>query len=201
VNDPVPELLRLLGQPVVLIGWPKGSKGTKKPWKHLTPANMTPEYLAKLPDGNIGVALGEKSSGLCAIDLDDDSLVDPFLDLNPHLVATLQTHGARGRVFWLRFRGDYPTRSTKLKTQSGEALGEFRSNGNQSIIWGRHPSGIDYSFIVRQPVLEITFDSINWPKEIANPPKIDGDSDALNTACCVPASLHALRCCVSACSA
>ena len=132
---------------------------------------MTPEYLAKLPHGNIGVALGEKSGGLCAIDLDKDALIEPFLAANPKLNNTLQTHGARGRVFWLRFKGDYPKRTFKLKTHSGDDIGEFRSNGAQSIIWGIHPDTRQpYEFVVKRKAVEMNFNSIEWPVEIASKP-------------------------------
>src|SRR5260370_40011241 len=134
MTDPVPELLELLG-PAVLIGWRLGSKGTRKKWGHLTLADMTPDYLAKLKRGNIGVALGEVSGGLCALDLDIDPLVEPFLAVNPCLSDTLATRGNRGRVWWIKFDRPYP-KSANLKNDSRDDIGEFRSNGEQSIIWG-----------------------------------------------------------------
>ncbi len=171
MTNPVPELIKLVG-PAVFIAWPRGVKGTKKRWKHLTIADMTTEYLAKLKDGNIGVALGEVSGGLCAIDWDMSQFVELFLEINPHLSGTLQTHGTRGRVFWLRLNGDYPKRTVKLKAQSGEDIGEFRSNGAQSIVWGIHPdTQKPYEFVVREPVVEIEFNSIKWPTEVSNPPQ------------------------------
>ena len=138
-NGVVAELKELLGEPVVFIRWPRGVKGTKRRWKHLRAAHMTADYLSKLPSGNIGVALGEVSGGLWAIDVDDDHLVEPFLAVNPRLRETLQTHGSRGRVFWIRLIGRYPNRTFKLKTHSGGEAGEFRSTGSQSIIWGTYP--------------------------------------------------------------
>ena len=119
MTDIVPELNHLLGGPVVFIGWPLGIKGnSSRKWKHLRDGDMTPDYLAKLQYGNIGVSLGEPSGGLCVVDWDQERFIDPFIDLNPHLKDTLQTHGARGRSFWLRFEGDYPRRSSKLKISS-----------------------------------------------------------------------------------
>ena len=171
-NEIVTELKELLGEPVVFIGWPRGVKGTKRKWKHLRAEEMTPAYLSKLPRGNIGVALGEVSGGLCAIDLDDDELVQPFLAENPRLSGTLQTHGSRGRVFWIRPIGKYPTLTFKLKTRSGRDAGEFRSSGSQSIIWGIHPDTQQpYQFVVKKPVMTLEFNSIRWPPEISNPPK------------------------------
>ena len=98
--ESVKQLREILGDDVLLLAWPKGSKGLPKKWGHLTIASMTPGYLAKLEHGNIGVALGAKSGNLVALDLDDHALIEPFLKLNPFLNETLQTHGARGRVFW-----------------------------------------------------------------------------------------------------
>ena len=170
IYDPVPDLIENLGRPVVFIAWPRGRKGTKRAWGYLTEAHMTPDYLAKLHKGNIGVALGEKSGGLCAIDIDRDDLVEPFLAANPGLKLTLQTRRARGRVFWLRFTGDYPKQTRKFKTGSGEEAGEFRSNGAQSIVWGTHPdTGRDYTFVVKGPVARIPREALRWPAEIEDP--------------------------------
>jgi hypothetical protein len=166
----VNELRELLGHDVLLLAWPKGTKGTWKKWGHLTVASMTPGYLKKLAGGNIGVALGMKSGNLIALDVDDDRLVESYLASNRYLNDTLQTHGARGRVFWLRMAGDYPAKTVKLKTNSGDDCGEFRSNGSQSIIYGIHPNGNPYQVVNMVKPLVIDFASIVWPKEISNPP-------------------------------
>jgi hypothetical protein len=190
-DNPVRELQELLG-PAVFIDWPSSVKGSKKKWGHLTLAHMTPEYLAKLPEGNIGVALGEVSKDLCAIDVDHDPLVGSFLAVNPHLADTLSTHGNRGRVFWLRFKGDYPRRTVKLLNQAGADVGEFRSNRSQSIIWGIHPATQKpYEFVVRRPAAVIRFESIQWPTAISNPPTLqrDGDTDVINSVCSASLSL------------
>jgi hypothetical protein len=171
MNDPVPELMQLLGSPVVFLAWPRGSKGFRRKWGHLTADDMTSDYLSKLQHGNIGVALGEKSGGLVAIDCDDDNFLKSFAAANPKLADTLQTHGARGRVFWLRMAGSYPTKSLKLKTTTKTDVGEYRANGNQSIVWGIHPeTHKPYQFVVRKPALTVDFASINWPSTLAKTP-------------------------------
>jgi hypothetical protein len=105
--------------------------------------------------------------------MDLDALVEPVVSLNPQLKGTLQTHGARGRVFWVRFKGDYPKRTTKLKTQRGENAGEFRANGSQSIIAGIHPvTRNPYQIVHRAKPAELEFRSIVWPPEIVNPPTL-----------------------------
>lgn len=171
-SDPISELQRLLG-PVVFLGWPRGSKGTMRKWRHLSIADMTRSYLAKLKHGNIGVALGKKSGNLVALDVDDDNLVAPFLALNPFLNNTLQTHGARGRVFWLRMGGDYPDKTVKLKNDSGADCGEWRGGKNsQSIIHGIHPNGNPYQVVNKVKPFVVDFTDIVWPTDISNPPRL-----------------------------
>ena len=162
-TDRVAELRELLGYDVLLLHWPAGSKGTARRWKHLTADSMNhPEYLTKLAAGNIGVALGSVSGGLCAIDLDRDELIQPFITANPALADTLQTHGARGRVFWVRIDGDYDASRT-LTTADDKPCGEWRADGCQSIISGTHPdTGADYRIVVRQPPVEIAYSEINF---------------------------------------
>jgi hypothetical protein len=169
----VNELRELLGKDVVLLGWPIRTKGSRKKWSHLTAASMTPGYLKNLAGGNIGVALGAKSGNLVALDVDTDELVEPFLSLNPFLKSTLQTHGARGRVFWFRMAGDYPAKTVRLKNHSGDDCGEFRSNGSQSIIHGIHPNGNAYEVVNMVKPLVVDFTSIIWPDEISNPPRLE----------------------------
>lgn len=174
IEKPVEKIRQLLGDDVLLLAWPKGSKGTKIKWGHLTVANMTPAYLKKLERGNIGVALGKKFGNLVALDLDDHALIEPFLKLNPFLNDTLQTYGARGRVFWLRMADDYPGATKTLKNLSGEECGEWRAGKNsQSIIHGIHPSGNAYEIVRCAKPVSVGFSSIVWPEEISNPPRIE----------------------------
>ncbi|MGA9779657.1 MAG: bifunctional DNA primase/polymerase, partial [Verrucomicrobiia bacterium] len=159
----ISELRELLGQDVLLLQWPLGSKGTPRKWGHLTIEAMNdPRYLERLSTGNVGVALGEKSGHLCVVDVDVDELVEPFLSANPHLANTLQTHGARGRVFWMRMRGNYPGTFT-FKSRSGLEAGEFRSHGSQSIISGRHPSGQPYQVVNHSRPVVVEFENLNLP--------------------------------------
>ncbi len=167
VSTPIERLRELLGKDVLLLHWPLGTKGTPQKWGHLTIEAMNdPRYLEKLATGNVGVALGQKSNGLCAIDLDRDELVEPFLATNPKLTATLQTHGARGRVFWVRILGEYPP-NKKLK-RNGEALGEWRADGLQSIVAGIHPATQQpYRFVNEAKPVEIAFGKIVWPEGVS----------------------------------
>jgi hypothetical protein len=175
----VANLIKLLGEPVLLLSWPAGVKATKKKWGHLTVEDMKrPAYLAQLAHGNIGVAVGEKSGGLCSIDIDGDEYVAAFDAANPALQATLRSIGSRGCNVWLRIEGSYPNATKTLKTTAGAKWGEWRSTGGQTIIYGQHPTGRNYTNNGKR-VVKIEFGKIVWPKIISNPPGIDPQADNL----------------------
>jgi hypothetical protein len=163
----IDRLRDLLGHDALLLHWPRGVKGTKQKWGHLTIEAMSDQrYLEKLATGNVGVALGAKSNGLCVVDFDADGEDEKFLALNPALVNTLRTHGRRGSSFWLRVVGDYPA-SKKLKA-GGRELGEWRANGNQSIVAGIHPDTKQpYQMLNEANPVEIEFGEINWPDGVS----------------------------------
>jgi hypothetical protein len=166
----VPRLLELLDHeryPVVLLGWPLGSKGLPRKWGHLKAADMTPDYLAKLEGGNIGVALGSASSDLISVDVDVDEGFREFLEVNGNRADTLQTKGRRGGNIWWRMQGPYPG-LRKLKRR-GCDWGEWRSRGGQTIIYGQHPEGGDYHILNRKPPQAIPFADIRWPDGVKPP--------------------------------
>ena len=156
------DLLQSLFGSCVFLKWPRGMKGDKRKWKHLTLDDMTPKYRTDILDGNIGIALGKVSNGLCAIDLDDDDLVQPFLQANPWAVNTTMTKGARGCQIWVRIKGEYSP-SAALK-RNGKKCGEWRADGCQSIIPPSvHPdTGNNYIFISMLPVVELSYNEINF---------------------------------------
>jgi Bifunctional DNA primase/polymerase, N-terminal len=167
-TDRVSYLRELIG-PAVLLPWRTRSKGDRRKWKHLTLANMDRNHLAKVERaGNIGVALGQVSSGLITIDFDQDSYVDAFLVNNPLLTATLQTQGRRGCNIWVRCSAGYPP-SQRLKNSSGDDIGEWRADGNQTIISGTHAEGMPYHFVVEEPVITVDYKDIIWPDVIVPP--------------------------------
>src|ERR1700730_9358579 len=120
------------------------SKGPIYRWPKICFAqSKRPRYQRWLKDrANTGVMRGRPSGGLCAIDVDDDQLLQAFVNLNPDLGATLCSKGARGGQFWLQMEGDYPHCVYKLKTKDGKKWGEWRADGGQSIIRGIHPDGM-----------------------------------------------------------
>jgi bifunctional DNA primase/polymerase-like protein len=167
-NGRIEHLRELLG-PAVFLPWSAGSKGDRRKWKHLQLTDMDEDYFAKLEKaGNIGVALGTVSDGLVTIDVDDDDHVEPFLEANPLLRHTLRTAAQRGCNIWVRCTTDFPW-SCKLKDQSGNEVGEWRADGNQTIIAGIHPSGCPYRFVIEKRVLTINYEAIIWPDVILPP--------------------------------
>ena len=162
----VGELRGLLGPEVLLLHCRTGTKKPVGKWKHLTADAMAdPDYLARLGRGNIGVVLGQRSGGLCSLDIDSDDGFSAFNDLNGAICQTLCTRGARGCNFWWKLKGPYPG-LTPLK-HDGLAWGEWRADGGQTMIWGMHPGGERYRYLRRVVPLTIGFGDIKWPLGIS----------------------------------
>jgi phage/plasmid-associated DNA primase len=171
----VAELRSLLGDDVILLPIPRGSKKpSRTSWQTTTLSQMQdPEYLAQLNHGgNIGVLLG---GGRVTIDLDRDGDVESFLALNPKLRETLRTQRVRGCNFWLQIKGGYP-KACKLKTKTGEDWGEWRADRNQTVIHGEaierkkgETQATAYKIINHTKPVELAFDEIHWPDELVLP--------------------------------
>jgi hypothetical protein len=164
------ELIQLLGEPVLLLAWPLGSKGDKIPWKHLDNKTTMSDtrYLYKLGGGNIGVALGDKSGGLISIDFDDDDALRAFLSCNTAIRDTLISRGKRGGNVWYRMEGLYPDRVQHIK-KGRTSVGEWRTTGGQTIIYGQHPDGGRYELVNNKPPMRVRFDQIVWPQGLTGP--------------------------------
>lgn len=177
-DDIVTRLRRRLGEDVVLLNVAKlEKKPVEKGWQKFTVEKMKDKtYLNTLNHGgNIGVLLGKNSGGLHTIDLDLDEAVNPFLALNPRLAATLRTKRVRGGNLWVRVTGVSPA-SVKLKTKDGKEWGEWRSDGNQTVIYGEaidrkkgEAQPTKYSIVQNGPVAEIAFEEILWPDNVVLP--------------------------------
>ena len=178
VNEtPVQRIQRLLGEQAVVVWMARGTKAPKfRGWQKQTVEDMRDAgYVANLNSGhNLGVLVGAPSGGVCSIDIDDDASVEPFLALNPQLRTTLFTSGKRGGNLWVKIRGQYPG-SGKLETRDGKAWGEWRSTGNQTVIHGVHPEGMEYRAVKEAPAIELTFGEIVWPDDVALPWKPRAD--------------------------
>ncbi|MEN9574807.1 MAG: hypothetical protein RL514_2662 [Verrucomicrobiota bacterium] len=164
-------------KPAILLPIPLGQKGSRTPGWPQTPMSKMRDaaYLQSLLAGNIGVLLGEPASGLCSIDLDTDEFADEFLALNPKLSGTLRTRGARGCNVWMWVQCEIPpTKFLKHKHLLDEEgkprkVGEWRATGCQTMIWGRHPSGVDYTWLVDAKPIDIPFSEIIWPPDWTKP--------------------------------
>ena len=164
-------LYQLLGHQTVLLPVEAREKGARlKRWNELTFEKTQNEYYQSLlqTHRNHGVLLGKASGGLCAIDVDDDDGVEPFLKINPRLQLTLRTRGARGCQIWVKIKGEFPI-LTKIKTTEGDAWGEWRADGGMSIVSGIHPDGMEYKRLVDAQPIEIAFDDICWPDNLKLP--------------------------------
>jgi hypothetical protein len=160
---------------------PWGEKGPKvKGWQLTTlAASKAKESQDELEgafygETNIGVVLGKPSQGLCAIDCDSDEAMVEMLRLNPMLSKTLRTVGKRGCQFWLYMNGDFPKSTAvkytdrfafneKLKKKAPVQFGEWRADGNQSIIYGKHPEGHMYRVDKIARLIDAAFEDIVWP--------------------------------------
>ncbi len=130
---------------------------------------MTPHYLAGLNhDKNIGVSLGRASGDLISIDIDSDELLGEFLKLNPAFEGEtlISKSGSRGGNVWLRIEGEYP-RSCVLRID-GKDVGEWRANGFQTVIYGQHSSGSQYSNNGKGPIRR-EFSTVKWPERMTVP--------------------------------
>jgi hypothetical protein len=158
------ELISLLGVNAVLLPVKSSMKYPPlKQWQGITYEETQEEdYQKKLEShGNTGVLLGEASEHLCSIDFDDDEALTDFLENNSSLRDTLQTSAKRGANLWVIVNGDYPN-SEMLKDELGKPIGEWRANGNQTIIQGIHPEGNRYNIGVKRPPTRINYSDLNW---------------------------------------
>jgi hypothetical protein len=178
--DTLAHIYNLLGE-VALLPIPLREKGPRfRGWQSTTfESSQEPKHQERLRSavhagGNIGVLL---SGDLVAIDLDNDEVVEQFLSLNPMLSTTLRSKGARGAQIWIRVKGDRPIRG-KI-TLNSKAVGEWRCDGFQSVIYGQHPEGMRYQLLAEGKPVEVSFGDITWPEGYKLPGSIDsiGEDD------------------------
>ena len=158
-------LYALFDKPV-LIHLPRGKKKpASRCWQQTTYEDtQRPEYQKSLLDaigrgGNIGILLGPRSGRLFTLDIDDDQLVDEFLNRYPWLANTLQSRGRRGCQFWFSLGEgcEYPNGSAVVPLKRDrEPYGELRLGGGGkgalSVIFGVHPEGPRYEHNGKAPI-------------------------------------------------
>lgn len=205
-------LYSLLGDAVFLT-IPLGEKGPKEPgWHQVTFEQSADDRLDLLRaverGGNIGVLLGPKSNRLLALDLDDDKLIDQWLNRAPWLAETLRSKGKRGCQFWLRLEVgcDYPNGKAVYKlTEGGKVLGELRLGGTagaQSIIFGIHPEGMEYQIVVEKPPRVVSLADLDElaPGLIFNDHQAEsGRSDPVNKPSLATNILKRVECYIDTC--
>jgi putative DNA primase/helicase len=170
INSSYSKIKRLLPSTAVLI---PSAYGTKKPklkgWQNITlDDTLSQSYQDELQQSNIAVVVGRPSRGICSIDIDADKDVPRFLALNPRLRSSLMTKGARGCNIWVQIIGKFP-KGYKVETTDGEKFGEWRADGMNTIIAGKHPDGHQYSIITEKPPVQILFDDIIWLDDLVLP--------------------------------
>jgi hypothetical protein len=167
------------GKGPILTGWPK-----------LTIADMTPQHIEQCerPEYRIGISHGVNSSGLNGLDADCEAFEMEMLCLNRWLARTLTTTCNRGCCYWLRIVGFWP-RSTDLWWR-GERVGEWRADGNQTVISGQDPDTKNFRrFVVRAPVLSVSFQAVIFPDgmesggEVNRMPWPPSESDSFQWRC------------------
>jgi hypothetical protein len=161
-KNPAHEILAQLKQ-AALIPIPKGQKSPKMSgWQKTTYDDMNADYLSQFDANiNIGVVLGKNSNHLVSIDADTDDGLKEFQSLNPSISASYTTKGSRGGNIWLHIQDIYP-QSCKITSIDGKSWGEFRADGMQTVIYGTHPSGVQYTWNGNPP-LSANFSEINFP--------------------------------------
>lgn len=161
------------------------------------PKRSYPELLSeRAAKGNLGVLLGSPSileeNGkvyhLCCIDIDDAEAVEPFLAANPPLAFSLRIVGARGCKVFVWIEGVYQERKVPLlylvdgKPPTGQAKGAARQWGDwlafgaQAVVFGLHPSGCQYTAVVKKPPARMAFAEIVWPDAVHLPWRAAGES-------------------------
>lgn len=128
------------------------------------------------------VLLGEVSGGLCSIDFDDAGYARAFIDKNPWTRKCLRTQGSsRGCNIWVILEGSYPKGTGIVRSWTAEEilawekdhpgktmpkykqLGEWRADGNHTMIHGIHSSGQPYRRLRDYPPVVLTWADIAWP--------------------------------------
>jgi hypothetical protein len=156
-------------------------------WPQVTYAQtQTEEYQRNLRNhANIGILLGSASGNLRTIDCDTDAFLKAMLDLNPWARSSFRTRGQSGGQIWF-YMIDGPAGQkvfslfvnehsplaigARQPPQKGVVdVGELRLEAVQSVVCGIHKEGMRYTWPVASPPIEIAFDQIVWPSDIAIP--------------------------------
>ena len=158
-SNPLVTFTALLGEDVFFVPCEWGTKEplltyVERPFEGTKSAAYRAVF--EVTETNIAVYLGKASGGLCAIDCDVDEDLAALLAVNPALAGTTHSLGSRGGMVWVRVTGEFP------KSCKSERF-EWRADGNLSMIYGRHPKGMDYQLVTEAPPVALAFGDIVWP--------------------------------------
>ncbi len=108
--------------------------------KQLVDEATLKEWLVGYRDYGIGVAAGE-ASGIVFIDIDTElekelNVIEALLPPTPYYKT-----GKKGKTYAFKYDGH---RAFKIKDTTGRMIVECLSTGNQTVIQGHHPDGMDY---------------------------------------------------------
>jgi hypothetical protein len=139
----------------ILVPTERSSRKPLVKWKELDSSCINDEeWLSKMGmvcynGGNIQVKLGPVSDHLVCFDVDDDSLVEPFLKLNPKLKETFRNRGRKGCHLWAYMKGEYPLKKRVYKNAEGRAI-EFLTERSLCTLWGQHHATLSTYKVVLQ---------------------------------------------------
>lgn len=159
VLNNIDEAYELLGKNTALIPIKEKSKSPAlKSWKALSLEDTKTETFQKKLRAATSVAViqGERSSGLCSIDVDSDEVMEIFVRDNPSMKDTLITRGHRGANFWFCSTGKCPC----LKKYK---WGEVRGESGYTILYGIHPCGESYSVLNMAEPIILELENIKLP--------------------------------------
>lgn len=155
---------KILGEDVVFLPIPKGQKGPRlENWPEFTIGHMSnPRYLGLFEaDVNVGVLLGYPSDRLIAVDFDDATALEAFLELNPSLRKTATVIGKKGAKLFIR--ADRVPESGKIRDDEGNDVGDLLAEDSQGVVYGIHPDGMEYHWSCKSPPLPVTLDDLLLP--------------------------------------
>jgi hypothetical protein len=183
-NLPLPEKLALFGPLAIPFILPPGTKGKwdkekgepwheyyryRKGWRERSRADtLAPGYQHDLyhTPCNVAIPQGSKTH-LGAFDFDIINAPDiweEFFAKNPQFKENaLLTIGAKGFTLWILFSGAFSQKWHSIKFgEKGNV--EWRTEGNYSVVHGRHPSGVFYQcWIIGSGLVPVKWETLVCP--------------------------------------
>lgn len=182
-NLPLRDKLALFGPSAIPLILPPGTKGKwnkekgepwhnyyryRKNWGTRTKEDtLAPSYQHDLYNTpcNVAVPQGIKTRlGAFDFDVVDADIWEEFFSKNPQFKKNaLITIGAKGFTLWILFEGDFSLKWHSIKF-GGSGNVEWRSEGNYSVVHGKHPAGMFYQcWVIGQGLVPLKWASLVCP--------------------------------------